>query len=122
MVQMTLECMNEVHWTFEAHEDFDLPSLLKSLTNAQRLALSVFLTAVSEYKVLTEAPRSWIKPLGEGLFEFRVRDLDLLLRLFFTYRQGRIILLVAGYDKGEDPSNKRQQREISIARKRMKVG
>jgi hypothetical protein len=114
--------MNKVHWTFEAHEDFDLPSFLKSLTGTQRLTLSVFLTAVSEYEALTEAPRSWIKPLGEGLFEFRIRDPELLLRLFFTYRRGHIILLLAGYDKGEDPSNKRQQREIDIARKRLKVG
>jgi putative component of toxin-antitoxin plasmid stabilization module len=114
--------VNKVHWTFQAHEDFDLPSFLKSLTRTQRLTLSVFLTAVSEFEALTEAPRSWIKPLGEGLFEFRIREPELLLRLFFTYQRGRIILLLAGYDKGEDPSNKRQQREIALARKRLKVG
>lgn len=114
--------MNQVHWTFETHEDFDLQAFLKSLTNVQRLTLSVFLSAVSEYQALADAPRAWIKPLGRGLFEFRIREPDILLRLFFTYRRGRIVLLLAGYDKGEDPSSKRQQREIAIARKRLKVG
>jgi putative component of toxin-antitoxin plasmid stabilization module len=114
--------MNQVHWIFETHDDFDFPAFLESLTNRQSLAFSLFLTKVSEFEELASAPRSWIRPLGDGLFEFRIREPEILLRVFFTYRRGRIILLVAGYDKGRDPSNKRQQREIAIARKRLQDG
>lgn len=31
----------------------------------------------------------------------------------------KIVLLLNGYDKGADPSEKRQQREIATARKRL---
>jgi hypothetical protein len=30
------------------------------------------------------------------------------------------VLLLNGYDKGEDPSKRRQQREIAVARTRLK--
>lgn len=83
----------------------------------------------------------WLKPLGEGLHEFRVRhdaseitnmfsgeDADdaanaisppraILLRVFVHFYGDRVILLLSGYDKGGDPSDKRQQREIARARK-----
>jgi hypothetical protein len=80
----------------------------------------------------------WGKALGDGLFEFRVRhDADeieaafgpgretaagrstesVLLRVFFTAPGRRLILLFSGYDKGRDPSSKRQQKEIARARK-----
>lgn len=114
--------MNQVHWTIEAHKDFDFASFLGSLNSEQRLALSLFLKKVMQFEELQRAPRTWIKPLGAGLFEFRIRETGILLRLFFTYRRGQILLLLAGYDKGEDPSSRKQQNEIAIARKRLKVG
>jgi hypothetical protein len=78
------------------------------------------------------------KALGGGLYELRVRwtadeirrkfgDLDpqetggppekILLRVFFCTAGRKIILLMSGYDKGEDPGDRRQQREIEKARK-----
>jgi putative component of toxin-antitoxin plasmid stabilization module len=77
------------------------------------------------------------KPLGDGLFEFRI-DLDeaairrrsgggvqgtaqtkghegVLLRIFFHPYGEKIILLIAGYDKGADPKKRRQDREIKVA-------
>lgn len=114
--------MNQVHWTIEAHENFDFQSFLSSLKSEQRLALSLFLIKVTQFEELHKAPRAWIKPLGSGLFEFRIRETGILLRLFFTYRRGHIVLLLAGYDKGEDPSTKKQQKEIALARKRLTVG
>jgi hypothetical protein len=41
----------------------------------------------------------------------------ILLRVFFCTAGRKIILLVSGYDKARDPSDRRQQREIARARK-----
>jgi hypothetical protein len=77
------------------------------------------------------------KQLGSGLFEFRLRGRDLvkiaaaegpgdpteakmLLRVFCHAYGNRIVLLLAGYDKGEHPSARRQSAEIALARKRLK--
>jgi hypothetical protein len=84
---------------------------------------------------------SWGKMLGGGLFEFRVRHTaaeirsmfggdppaqpddkegppgKVLLRAFCHAYGNRIVLLLGGYDKGEKPSAKRQQKEIETARK-----
>lgn len=44
----------------------------------------------------------------------------LVLRAFCNLRPGgKIVLLLGGYDKGEDPGERRQQREIEAARKRL---
>lgn len=59
------------------------------------------------------------RQLGGGLFEFRLRDSELLLRVFCHAYRDRIVLLVHGYDKGVDPSVKRQAREIAEARRRL---
>jgi hypothetical protein len=79
----------------------------------------------------------WMKALGDGLHEFRIRhsaaetarmfrgepDLDerisarILLRVFMHFHGQQVVLLLGGYDKGADPSKRRQQREIAAARK-----
>ena len=79
----------------------------------------------------------WLKPLGKGLHEFRVRhDANevahmfggnppqvtapvekILLRVFVHFYGDKTILLLGGYDKGEDPKQRRQQREIAEARR-----
>jgi hypothetical protein len=79
----------------------------------------------------------WLKALGEGLHEFRVRhNADeiahmfggevgagarapeaVLLRVFVHFHGAKVILLIGGYDKGGDPSERRQQREIREARR-----
>jgi hypothetical protein len=79
----------------------------------------------------------WLKALGDGLHEFRVRhdaaeiarmfggDLPesgsrreaVLLRVFVHFYGTKIVLLLGGYDKGADPKPRRQQREIAQARK-----
>lgn len=40
-----------------------------------------------------------------------------LLRVFVAFHGNRVVLLLDGYDKAADPSPKRQQREITAARK-----
>lgn len=84
------------------------------------------------------AKTEWLKALGEGLFEFRVRHTaeeirtrfgdetpvdssgapeSVLLRLFVHFCGQKVVLLLGGYDKGKAPSPKRQQAEIKEARK-----
>ena len=59
------------------------------------------------------------RQLGGGFFEFRLKERDLLLRAFCHAYGDKVILLLAAYDKGEDPSAKRQNEEIELARRRL---
>lgn len=85
----------------------------------------------------------WLKALGEGLFEFRIRhdaatiealyapmvDAEqstpqptqhkILLRLFIHFYGNKVILLLHGYDKGGNDSPRQQNKEIQEARKRL---
>ena len=84
------------------------------------------------------AKTEWLKALGGGLFEFRIRHTaeeiaarfgvetpvessgapeSVLLRLFVHFYRQKVVLLFGGYDKGRAPSVKRQQTEIKEARK-----
>jgi putative component of toxin-antitoxin plasmid stabilization module len=83
----------------------------------------------------------WLTPIGNGLYEFRIRisaaqiermygDADeklpaetekILLRVFVTFYGNRVVLLLDGYDKATDPSEKRQQREIATAYKLLRA-
>ena len=86
---------------------------------------------------LALAGTACLKPLRDGLYEFRVRSTateivriyseashlppkdteTILLRVFVSFHGDRVVLLLDGYDKAADPSPKRQQREIAGARK-----
>jgi phage-related protein len=59
------------------------------------------------------------RQLGGGLFEFRLRERDLLLRAFCHAYGNKVILILAAYAKSEDPSEKRQNRGIALARRRL---
>lgn len=83
------------------------------------------------------------KHLGDGLFELRIRNDEaairsrydtqpsghqpkkrrekILLRVFCHAYGEKRVLLLGGYDKGKDPSEKRQQREIRGAKKRLRA-
>jgi hypothetical protein len=76
------------------------------------------------------------KALGQGLYELRIRwtaaeiehkttGLDvadigppekILLRVFFAAADRKIILLINDYDKAEDPGERRQVKQIELAR------
>ncbi len=47
-------------------------------------------------------------------------ETKMLLRVFCHAHGDKLILLVGGHDKGEDASARRQDREIAVARKRLK--
>jgi len=102
-------------------------------------ALDAALRLVLAERGLDLARTEWLKALGEGLHEFRIRhDSDeirrmfgdeegtgkrrrerVLLRVFVHFHGSKIVLLLGGYDKGRDPSDRRQRREIAQARKRL---
>jgi hypothetical protein len=77
---------------------------------------------------------------AQGIFEFRVRHdsatilrerglpvpeeleethTDILLRVFCHAYGKKVVLLLAGYDKGKEPSDKRQNAEIKRAKQRL---
>lgn len=80
--------------------------------------------------------KAWGKQLGRGLFEFRLmrrrrhqvkqkgRKVEkverISLRVFCHAYSEKRILVLHGYDKGEDPKGRRQQREIELARQRLR--
>lgn len=57
------------------------------------------------------------KNLGTSLYEFRVRDDGVLIRVYFHPHGQRMVLLLAGYDKGRFGSGRREQNAIKQARK-----
>jgi putative component of toxin-antitoxin plasmid stabilization module len=61
------------------------------------------------------------RQLRDGLFEFRLREKGLLLRVLCHAYGDKLILLLGGYDKAEDPSAKRQQSEIEEASRRLRA-
>ena len=126
---------------FYEDENGDQPVLRwlrKELTPTQRRAIGVAMNEILQAEGIGVCRTAYGKQLGGGLFEFRLRhdaaeilrslgrpardqatSERILLRVFCHAYGGRIILLLGGYDKGADPSSKRQQKEIAIARKRL---
>ena len=112
------------------------------LTAEQRAALGTGMRHTLQVLGVGVCATQFGKQLGEGLCEFRLRyDLaellhrfegrgpeprsrgsgEVLLRVFFHAHGDRVVLLLHGYDKGADPSARRQQREIAEARRRLRA-
>ncbi len=128
-------------WTLEAFQadDGTVPyeRFIEELSDFKFAALDAAMTRVLAVRGLDLARTEWLRALGEGLHEFRVRhDADeiaqmfggevssgagapesVLLRVFVHFHGAKVILLIGGYDKGGDPSGRRQQREIREARR-----
>jgi hypothetical protein len=116
---------------------------LGDLDLTKRLAMIAAIEQILAKQGSAVCNSSWGKSLGQGLFEFRVRHTaaeirrmfgsdpppglhdqegppgKVVLRAFCHAYGDRIVLLLGGYDKGEDASAKRQQKEIQTARKRL---
>ena len=127
-------------WTTEVYADertgkAPLAAWVTGLSDPKFAALDAAIKHVLEVRGLELAGSAWLKPLGGGLHEFRVRhdaatigrmfareafahatDESILLRVFCHFYGDRVILLMSGYDKGRDTSEKRQQTEIQTAR------
>lgn len=135
----------EPAWTVEVYETVQgrcpYERFLDGLDAVSAAALIAAVEHVLARNGIELARSEWLKALGEGLFEFRIRhDADeitamftaadpaalaalalpagpVLLRVFCTFYGNKVVLLLGGYDKGADDSAKRQQREIKAARK-----
>jgi putative component of toxin-antitoxin plasmid stabilization module len=112
-------------------------SFMDDLSDAAAVALDAALTHVLAVRGIDLANSEWLKPLGKGLHEFRVRHSadeimhmfaderpglapdpeSILLRVFVHFHGRRVVLLLSGYDKQDDASKKRQEKEIAFARK-----
>jgi putative component of toxin-antitoxin plasmid stabilization module len=127
-------------WTTAVYEDENgrspFATWLSGLSEAKFAALDAAITQVLCQRGIDLAGTEWLKALGEGLWEFRVRHdaaeinhmfgnevtaplrrEGILLRVFCHFHGNKVILLLGGYDKGRDPSDKRQEKEIARARK-----
>jgi hypothetical protein len=132
-------------WTLEFYEeDGREPVLdfLHGLDEAKEQALAAALRNVLAYEGIGVCGSSWGKWVqgAPGIFEFRVRhdaatilrerglpvpaNLDtshrgILLRVFCHAYGEKIVLLLAAYDKGKEPSAKHQNAEIKRAKQRL---
>lgn len=134
-------------WTTELYEDDagrrPVELWMDSLTLAEFAALRAAIVRILEVRGIELGSTPWLKALGEGLFEFRVRhdaatiealhaptshaqpqtrqptQHKILLRLFVHFHGNKVILLLHGYDKGGNDSPRQQNKEIQEARKRL---
>lgn len=128
-------------WTPEPFEadDGSVPfqRFIDDLSDFKFVALDTAIDRVLSARGIDLVRTEWLKALGEGLHEFRVRhDADefarmfggaapevdgqpekVLLRVFVHFHGQKVVLLLGGYDKGNDPKERRQQREIAEARR-----
>lgn len=127
-------------WTAEPFEadDGSIPfqKFVNDLSDFKFVALDTAIDRVLSERGIDLARTEWLKPLGEGLHEFRVRHdageiakmfggeaqaatsrrEAVLLRVFVHFYGTKVVLLLGGYDKGDDPKARRQRREIAQAR------
>jgi len=111
----------------------------RKLNDSQFAALDAAISHVLAAQGAILLGTNWLKSLGGGLHEFRIRHTasqivrnaslsvttnsnrdKILLRIFVTFPEASQILILHGYDKGADDSRSRQQKEIAIARTRLK--
>ncbi len=127
---------------FFEDENGDEPVLrwLRGLSPRKRRAMGVALFEILQHEGPYVVGTNFGKPIGGGIFEFRL-DQDsaeilarkgkrarpeksepakILLRVFCHAHGNKIILLLAGYDKGERPTARHQQEQIQLAKERLK--
>ena len=92
------------HWGKKVHED-GISEFRLRMTGRQVLNLEAEIRGISEAEARER--------LGID------RSAEILLRVFFHPYGDKLLLLLGGYDKGVDPSPKRQQAEIRTARSRL---
>ncbi len=132
--------MPEYEIEFYEDDEGDEPVLRwlrEELSPRKRRALGAAMNNVLQALGVKVCGTEFGRQLGTGLFEFRLRGMDLakaapgsvsverdeakmLLRVFCHAHGDKLILLLGGYDKGEDTSAKRQAQEIAIARRRLR--
>ena len=112
--------MEANNWSIEIHAQFNFNDFMSSLPPLDELLVYERIHLVLAKRGNELAGTHWSKALGDGLFEFRISNPEVLVRIFFAYKAGRVILLLGAYDKKRDSSARRQQKEIQTAKKRLK--
>lgn len=120
-------------WSVE-YEGKAFECFVLSLPEYEQAVLTAAIERVLKVYGIDICSGEWGKPLGDGLYEFRIRrslraleaadspgdkpgaDTGVLLRIFCTFHGNKVVLLYHGYNKKQDPSAKRQAREIRKAR------
>ena len=127
----------EVYETASGRQPFT--AWAEKLGDTTFVSLDAALRLVLQERGLDLVRTEWLKALGDGLHEFRIRhdagEIErmfgdrnarsrsrerILLRVFVHFHGSRVVLLLGGYDKGRDPSARSQQREIAQARRHLK--
>jgi len=137
--------MNAPGWKLEFYEENGrepVLDFLRGLDEAKEQAIAAALRNVLAHEGIGVCASSWGKWVrgAPGIFEFRVRhdaatilrqrglpvpkELEhggeILLRVFCHAYGKKIVLLLAGYDKGKEPSIRRQNTEIKRAKQRLR--
>ena len=131
-------------WTVEFYEDTQgrkpVEKWIDGLSDQKAEAVLVALQEVLAVNGITLTSGAWLKSLGKGLYEFRIRHSAseiqamykvadkglvggaeaILLRVFVTFEGGRLIVLLGAYDKGKKDKQGFQQAQIEIGRKRLR--
>jgi len=103
-------------WTIVFANRPDFEAFVKKLPQGHRNAIDAAIDEDLQAHGPDICNRSLGKALGGGLYEMRLRkNPNILLRVFFGVHRG-LVVIVGGYDKKSDPSEKRQAKEISDAR------
>ncbi len=114
---------------------------LQKLDRSKARALGVALFHILQQEGVGVCKTEYGKPISKDLFEFRLRhsaqevlhnlgllppeetrakrERDILLRVYCHAHGDKVILLVAGYDKGDAPSKGREEQEIRLAESRL---
>ncbi|WP_036960215.1 hypothetical protein [Pseudoclavibacter soli] len=127
---------DEQGWRIEVEPEYER-AVTRELNEYQQELLDGAVRGVLLTEGVDVCRTQWGKPLGQGLYEFRVHkkskkqvmqrvdpdykpapgdEQTVTLRVFFMTHGRRLILLLTAYDKGRDPSKKKQQAAIATAR------
>ncbi|MGI9117127.1 MAG: type II toxin-antitoxin system RelE/ParE family toxin [Gaiellales bacterium] len=108
-------------WLVQYYVDLDGGNPFRRWADGLPQEVAVFVIAEVERRLSTLGPDvcrdHWGRSLGGGLYEFRIRRRELLLRVFFGTSRGRVVVVLGGFDKGAHP--KRQDAAIATARRRL---
>ena len=132
-------------WTTELFEEpkgtYPIERWLDDLSEQKFAAYDSAINHVLKAQGIDLLGSPWLIGISKGLYEFRIRHSarqinsmyanagesasadteDILLRVFVTFYGDKIVLLLHGYDKGADVSEKRQTREIREAERRLRA-
>lgn len=131
-------------WEIEFYEDKNgkrpVEKWIESLDDTKLASIDLAHRLLLKEKGTDLLNSNWFKSVGDGVYEFRIRHTaqqienlykqktakevvpksPIILREFVAFRKDKVILLLAAYDKGKDPSAKTQQKQITLAKKRLK--